>query len=310
MGGGRKSSKLSSTVTSAIEGVSLGEMEMTWRNLTASEMRIKMMDRLQRYKVGYNDVENFNLGLIYNSKTLNCDNYTEKDDKGVVEIAMKFKKMDEIRNRKNLVREKLRMRKKIEKDLGKNTNQSTKLLKHLREVSETKKRELKEKYDRKISHLRKKYETDREKEMDRVPTEMEGFESLAVFDKDKFEEILVEEIEVVKYGEVELDEDEKAALRLHPKMALPRRLNEGYMNLPLDIAYTKLRWQLKKDEEMEGEDEKNLDTNGGKKKKEDEEVEAARTRQVYDAERRVYDERKQRVTDLQECSRSFLPKPL
>ena len=56
-----------------------------------------MMETLQLHKVGFNDVENFNLGLVFNSKMLTHDNYTERDDKKVVEAAMKFKKKDEIR---------------------------------------------------------------------------------------------------------------------------------------------------------------------------------------------------------------------
>ena len=47
--------------TSAIEGINLGEMEKAWKNLAASEMRLQMMDTLIRYKVGFNDIEYFNL---------------------------------------------------------------------------------------------------------------------------------------------------------------------------------------------------------------------------------------------------------
>ena len=44
--------------------------------------------------------------------------------------------------------------------------------------------------------------------------------------------------------------------------------------------------------------------------KERQEIEQARARQVYDCVDKTYDERKQRVTDLKECTRIFLPKPL
>ena len=40
------------------------------------------------------------------------------------------------------------------------------------------------------------------------------------------------------------------------------------------------------------------------------EEEEARTRQIYDPGKRIYDDRKRRVTDLKECSRVTLPKPL
>ena len=59
-----------SIITSGIEGTSLGEMEKTWKEATASEMRISLMDSLNKYQVGFNDVEQFNLGLLYNCKAI------------------------------------------------------------------------------------------------------------------------------------------------------------------------------------------------------------------------------------------------
>ena len=311
LGGGYSSPTHLSNSTSGIEGYSLGEMRKIWVDLASSEMRLNMMEKLEQYKVGFNDVENFNLGLIYNSKTITCENYAEKDDRKVVEVAMRFKRKDEIRNRKKLIKEKIQIRKKMEKELGKTTTKKRRMMKYLNEQAEMKKNELKEKYENKIKHLRKKYEVDREKELDKVPEEMREFEGLSVFSNEKFEKIEKAKIEVVKFGEIELDEDEKAAMRLHPKMTLPKKLNEGYMNLAIDMGYTKVRWQMKKDEEKEKDE--NLDEESKKKvrmREEENEIEEARTRTVYDPERKIYDERKQRATDLKECSRIFLPKPL
>ena len=36
--------------------------------VAASEARLKMMDKLAKYKVGFNDIESFNIGLKFNSK--------------------------------------------------------------------------------------------------------------------------------------------------------------------------------------------------------------------------------------------------
>ena len=44
-------------------------------------------------------------------------------------------------------------------------------------------------------------------------------------------------------------------------------------------------------------------------KRKAEEIEA-KARQIYDPENKVFDDRKRRVTDLKECSRVTLPKPL
>ena len=130
--------------TSGIEGLSLKELEKIWQDLTNSEMRLKMMEILKLHKVGFNDVENFNLGLVFNSKTLTYDNYTEKDDKKVVEAAMNFKRKDEIRLRRKLLREKIMARKKIDKEHGKRSNKERKLIKYLNERAELKRKELKE----------------------------------------------------------------------------------------------------------------------------------------------------------------------
>ena len=266
-----------------------------WEELAASETRLKMMDKLAHFKVGFNDVENFNMGLVYNSKTLNYDNYAGIDDRRVIEVAMNFKRKDEIRNRRRWIGEKIKIRKKIETELMNNTNQKKKLTKYLNQKSILKKRELGEKYDRKIEHLRSKYQVDKDKEKDRVPPDMEEYTELAVFNQEKFDRIETEEIEIVKFGDVELDEDEIEAMKLHPKMALPKKLEKGYMNLAMDLGYTKLRWQLQKEEE---EEKKIVETEKDKKKEEENEILEARTRQVYNCESKVYDERRQRVTDL------------
>ena len=57
--------------TPAFGGQSLGEMEVIWEKLAASEARIKLMDRLAELKVGFNEVEMFNMGLILSKPQLN-----------------------------------------------------------------------------------------------------------------------------------------------------------------------------------------------------------------------------------------------
>ena len=172
MGGGKVSHLNFSLFTSASEGKSLGELEGIWQDLAASEARINMMDKLITYKVGFNDVENFNLGLIFNSKMVNIENEMEKNDKMVVEAAMKFKRRDEILNRKRLIREKLRIRKRIETETNTTINQKKRLLKHLKLMADVRKKEMEEKYEKKVRHLRNKYEVRRKEEMSMFPKEM------------------------------------------------------------------------------------------------------------------------------------------
>ena len=62
-----------------------------------------MMAKLISLKVGFNDVEIFSLGLIYNSKTIENEDALVRKDEKVVRAAMEFKRPDEIRNRRKLM---------------------------------------------------------------------------------------------------------------------------------------------------------------------------------------------------------------
>ena len=73
------------------------------------------------------------------------------------------------------------------------------------------------KYEKKVEHLKRKYLDDKETEQDRVPEEIEEFGGVVVFNKEKFENIKIDEIEIVKYGDVETSKDEEAVLRLHQR---------------------------------------------------------------------------------------------
>ena len=46
-------------------------MTKIWEDLAATEMRLEMMSELIRIKVGFADIEEFNLGLKGNLKNLN-----------------------------------------------------------------------------------------------------------------------------------------------------------------------------------------------------------------------------------------------
>ena len=91
VGGGKHSININQLYTSGREGPSLGEMERVWEEVAVSEARIRMMDRLAIHNIGFNDVEHFNLGLVFNSKMMDQENPTDKNDRKIVEAAMKFK---------------------------------------------------------------------------------------------------------------------------------------------------------------------------------------------------------------------------
>ena len=169
---GSNLNSISSSNTSANEGHNLGEVETVWKELAASEMRINLMENLQHYKVGFNDVEFFNLGIHYNAKMKTCN---DKVDKKKVEEVMKYKKKDEVKYMKKMLREKMKIRKKMEEELGRKNNEYRRLMKHLNEVARKKKAELRDEYSKKVENLRLRHEDNRDKDLDKIPDEMEGF---------------------------------------------------------------------------------------------------------------------------------------
>ena len=58
----------SSDITS-IEGKDLGELKKLWKDIAGSEERLKLMSELKNRKIGFNEIEMFNLGLEYDLKS-------------------------------------------------------------------------------------------------------------------------------------------------------------------------------------------------------------------------------------------------
>ena len=305
-----------SDITSATEGHSLGEMEKVWREIASTEMRINLMNNLIHNKVGFNDIEMFNLGLECNMKSKSLKDEDKTRDITVIEAAMTRKRKDEVRYRREMIKKRNEMRKKMRDKWGEKCNKYRRTIKHLNMTADKTRETLRIKFDKKLKHLKEKYKDDKEKKMDTVPEEMEEFGELAIFSKEKFERLEVQVPTVVRYGDVEIDKDEEEILRMHPKMATVSRLNPGYMELNQEMGYTKLRWQMRKEEEEEMVEpdykkQKTLEEERrNREKREEKEVEEAKGRQVYNPETGEYDERRWRVTDMPECTRIHLPRPL
>ena len=227
---------------------------------------------------------------------------------------MTLKLRDEKKYLKELLITKNKMHAEIDKELKKNSKPSRRLLKEFREESAKIRVDLREKYRRKIEHLSKKYREKKNEMMRRIPLEMIELGGLKVFDPQRYEEIETEEYEVKVIGDVQLDENELKVLKLHPKFAILPKLCEGGLDLDEELANSKLRMQISKEME-ERRNAENQEVNDIiEEKSEDDRVNEieieARSRQVFNPVERIYDERKRRVTDLRECNRVTLPKPL
>ena len=104
-------------------------------------------------------------------------------------------------------------------------------------------------------------------------------------------------------------------MKKNPKFSIPQPLHENTLKMEMEKAYTKLRMELKDEDEDENkgkgtgtQEQSELDTEEQLEERIREEE--ARTRQIYDPVENTYDDRKRRVTDLPECNRVTLPKPL
>ena len=157
----------------------------------------------------------------------------------------------------------------------------------------------------------------------KIPDEMIEMKEPKVFNKEEFEKIEVRETKLCKIGKVEVDKNEEEVLKLHPKFAVGKKLDEEQFELDKECGFAKLRWELDgENRENKGKAENQLGMRGEveiKEKKEcgsgdnqDRKLETEITREelVYDPVNRVYDARKMKVTNLGENTRRTLPNPL
>ena len=105
-----------------------------------------------------------------------------------------------------------------------------------------------------------------------------------------------------------MTEKERKILGMYPKFSVVQRLPRDALDLDVELANAKLRMQLKKEYDEKIEDEEEVEITEEEQDKLDEME--AQCRQIFNPVDKVYDDRKRRVTDLKECSRVTLPKPL
>jgi hypothetical protein len=291
-----------------MEGIDLGLMMETWKELAASESRIELMTKLRELKLGLAEVEEFNLGLNLQFRSEKSRENLAKGENKFVKAAMEAKFRDEIYKSKEITREKNNLRRKLAENLGKNTRKYNREIKILRTEAVALKSRTREKYKEKLNHLHKKYRESLDSKLDKIPEGLQEFSNLSIFDKNKFSEIQPIHYDVKTVGDISLDEDERAILRLHPKFSINQPLQEGNLEFEQEQSYAKVRMELGKELEEKLEDKDKVEMT--EQEQELSELLEAQTRQTFDPETRTYDDRKRRVTDLKECSRVTLPRPL
>ena len=152
-----KPTKHSDITSKYIEGKDLSEMEKLWKDIAASEVRIKLMSDLMKKQVGFNDIENFSLGLEYNLKSDKLKGEQSKPTEPVVQAAMKLKIRDENYHQKELKRLREGKKKWLGTKHHPNTLAYKKTIKYLREQAEEVKRTQNMKYKQKKENLEEKH---------------------------------------------------------------------------------------------------------------------------------------------------------
>ena len=306
-------SKFSLKITSLVEGKELGELKKLWRDIACSEQRLKLIAELKSKKLGFNEIEMFSLGLRYNLKSEKMKDPSRKPTQQIVEAAMALKMRDEENLHRELVRRREKLRKWLKGKHEHKKHQYRKLIENLRKEAQKAKEIQIRKYKKKKIHLEKKYKEEEQQEV--IPTGMEHLMKLSVFRKEEFEKIEKGQVQVPKIGELILSKQEEEILKRTPKFAIPEVLEEHTMMEEMEKSYSKIRMELR-DEELEDEElnkeitEKITFSQEDREKEELRSEEDARCRQIYDPLEKKYDDRNRRVTDLPECSRVTLPRPI
>ena len=299
-------------------GPDLGLASDTWKKLGESEARLHLMVELGHLELGFPDVENFCLDIESKYRATVMGELREKGKKspewGIVKLCMALKMIDERKVNSKLESEKYKMKKKMEDMFGRHSRKMRNIVKKLRQAAARNKSEIMQKNEEKLKHLRRKYRTGEEEKINKIPEALNdlGLEGLSIFNKEKFESKKTEEPEPEIIGDIILHDNERLILMLPPKFSIEENLPPNGLALDNEMSFAKARWTIAKEEEEKLEDEGIEDLGEEEDPEHEEQMEKleAEGRQIYDPKRRVFDDRKHKATDLKECARITLPKPL
>ena len=146
-----------SNITSILEGQDIGEMKRLWKDTAACEARIKQMSVLKGKKLGFQEVENFGLGLKYSFKSEKMREKNDKPVEKVIEAAMAIKIKDERFHQRELYKIKEIKKKRLGEQHHPKTKKYKKVIQYLRQEAEETKKKQNEKFEEKIKHIERKY---------------------------------------------------------------------------------------------------------------------------------------------------------
>ena len=185
-------------------------------------------------EVGFPDVEEFCLDLEAKHRSTVLGKLREQGKSSpewqIVRACMNLKMIDEKMTNSSLETEKYSTRKQIDGAFGKNSRKTRNIVKKMRCEAARSKSRLMKKHEAKMKHLRRKYRTNEEDKIDKIPDSIADLklERLSIFNKKKYDEKKKIEYDVEIIGDVTLSYNEQQILKLPPKFAVEENLpDEG-----------------------------------------------------------------------------------
>ena len=294
-----------------------------FRNLSAKlvkvEERSNLLGTLISSNIGVREVEEFvrnEENKLKGSKI----NFLKKRE--LVKSAMKIKARDNLRVGDKIRKSRNHLRRTIEDTLGPRSRTCRGIMKSVK-VNTAKLRErLKRKNMKKIAFLKGKYGTKQNILEELTRGDMKKYGGAEIF---KDECVMrecpdLDPIIVCREGEtIDLDDGEKSVLALGPKFCILNKLSEECFQRELEACIVKYRWELRSQEIEEEKvkkfggdaleaincifDEEELEVQA-----EEEQLEEAKCRMIYNTENRSLNLARRRVTDIKGNSRVILPK--
>ena len=137
-----------SDLTPKIGGKDLSELLKLWKDISRSEVRLKLMNELRNKDLGFNEIENFRLGLKYSLKSEKLRETNSKPIQRVIKSAMNLKIRDETHHLNELKKLREQKRQQLSRKYHPNTVTHKKVIKFLRGEAERTKREQRENKER------------------------------------------------------------------------------------------------------------------------------------------------------------------
>ena len=204
------------------EGIDLGAVTKTWTKLAADGERLELLKNLKKLDIGLNEAEDnlTDLTSKFRSSRMKVKGTKSECVRGVVREPMKVKLMDARATYQESITAVNRSRSELKLILGDNTWKFRSVIRYLKGEQQKVSDCSREKNQEKINNLRKKHKSNVESELDKVPADIESFRELSVFDRGKYDLIEKESYEVLIIGDIELSEEARGILTMHPQFSV------------------------------------------------------------------------------------------